>query len=180
MKHAPPCFCALRFLLLGWVLATPIYADTPPNIVFMLSDDQAWNGLSVPMHPDLDGSYNPRYDTPHTQRLAEQGMRFSAAYAPAPACAPTRISLMDGRSAAALRLTQARPSIPSPANPPPLPPPTPPPPSSHHTTPPPTPPEPRHPHPPLRQPAHPPRPPRITHNRRLHLTQLGQEVRFAP
>ncbi|MEM6855753.1 MAG: sulfatase-like hydrolase/transferase, partial [Planctomycetota bacterium] len=122
MKHAPPCFFALCFLLAGWILATPIYADTPPNIVFMLSDDQAWNGLSVPMHPDLDGSYNPRYDTPHTQRLAEQGMRFSAAYAPAPVCAPTRISLMAGRSAAALRWTKAGPSIRGSANPPLLPP----------------------------------------------------------
>ena len=49
-------------------------------------------------------------------------MRFSAAYAPAPVCAPTRISLMAGRSAAALRWTKAGPSIRSSANPPLLPP----------------------------------------------------------
>ena len=39
-------------LLLTLVAATAAAADRP-NIVFMMSDDQAWNGLSVAMHPEL-------------------------------------------------------------------------------------------------------------------------------
>lgn len=82
-----------------------------PNIVFMMSDDQAWNGLSVPMHPDLTWSKSAVVDTPNLEKLATQGMRFSAAYAPASVCAPTRISLQTGLSAAALHWTKASRSV---------------------------------------------------------------------
>src|SRR6186713_751234 len=80
-----------------------------PNIVFMLSDDQGWNGLSVAMHPTLAGSKGDIYHTPNLEKLAAQGMRFSAAYAPAPVCSPTRISLQTGKSPAQLRWTKAAP-----------------------------------------------------------------------
>ncbi len=82
-----------------------------PNIVFMMSDDQAWNGLSVPMHPYLEWSKSAIVDTPNLEKLATQGMRFSAAYAPASVCAPTRISLQTGLSAAALHWTKAARSV---------------------------------------------------------------------
>lgn len=81
-----------------------------PNIVFMMSDDQAWNGLSVPMHPDLEWSKSSIVDTPNLERLAAQGMRFSAAYAPASVCSPTRISLQTGKSSAAMHWTKAAPA----------------------------------------------------------------------
>jgi arylsulfatase A len=85
-------------------------ADGRPNIIFMMSDDQAWNGLSVPMHPELDWSKSSVVETPHLEKLAAQGMRFSAAYAPASVCSPTRISLQTGRSPAALHWTKAAPA----------------------------------------------------------------------
>jgi len=80
-----------------------------PNIVFMLADDQGWNGLSVAMHPDASGSKSDVIQTPNLERLAAQGMRFSAAYAPAPVCSPTRISLQTGKSPAQLHWTKAAP-----------------------------------------------------------------------
>ena len=80
-----------------------------PNIVFMLADDQGWNGLSVAMHPDVPGSKGDIFHTPNLERLASQGMRFSAGYAPASVCSPTRISLMTGKSPAALHWTKAAP-----------------------------------------------------------------------
>ena len=80
-----------------------------PNIVFMLSDDQAWNGLSVAMHPNVAGSKGDIFHTPNLEKLAAQGMRFSAGYAPASVCSPTRISLMTGKSPAALHWTKAAP-----------------------------------------------------------------------
>ena len=80
-----------------------------PNIVFMLSDDQAWNGLSVAMAPDVPASKGERFQTPALERLAASGMRFSSAYAPAPVCSPTRISLQLGMSPARLHWTKAAP-----------------------------------------------------------------------
>lgn len=62
-----------------------------PNILFLLSDDQDWNGLSVAMHPEVAGSRSDFHRTPNLEKLAAQGMRFSAAYAPAPVCSPTRL-----------------------------------------------------------------------------------------
>ncbi len=85
----------------------PAISAERPNIVFMMSDDQAWNGLSVAMHPNLEWSRSSVVETPHLERLAAQGMRFSAAYAPASVCSPTRISLQTGKSPAALHWTKA-------------------------------------------------------------------------
>ena len=98
-------------LLLVWLTAVRA-ADARterPNIVFMLSDDQGWNGLSVAMHPDVPASKSDVFHTPHLEQFASQGMRFSAAYAPAPVCSPTRISLLTGKSPAALHWTKAAP-----------------------------------------------------------------------
>lgn len=83
-----------------------------PNIVFMLADDQGWNGLSVAMAPNSPGSRSEMFQTPNLERLALQGMRFSNAYAPAPVCSPTRISIQTGKSPAQLHWTKAAPSEP--------------------------------------------------------------------
>jgi len=84
-------------------------ADRRPNIVLMIADDQGWNGLSVEMAPGIAGSKSGSMQTPHLEKLAAQGMRFSNAYAPAPVCSPTRISIQTGRSPAALHWTKAAP-----------------------------------------------------------------------
>lgn len=90
--------------------------DTPPNIIFLLSDDQHWNETSVQMHPDHPASKSDVYQTPNLEKLASQGMRFSAAYAPAPVCAPTRISIQTGMSPAALHWCKIGPSRTASAN----------------------------------------------------------------
>lgn len=100
--------CAV-FLLLLIPIMVALKADERPNIVLMLADDQAWNGLSVAMHPDWPWSASNVIETPNLEKLAARGMRFSAAYAPAPVCSPTRISLQTGRTPAALHWTKAAP-----------------------------------------------------------------------
>jgi arylsulfatase A len=80
-----------------------------PNFIFMLSDDQSWNGLAFSMHPDMPHA-KLNIDTPHLASLAKRGMRFSDAYAPAPVCSPTRISLQTGKSPAQLHWTKAAPT----------------------------------------------------------------------
>lgn len=102
MKH-------FYFAILACFAVAVANADDRPNIVFMMSDDQAWNGLSVPMHPDFDWSKSSIVETPHLEKLAAQGMRFSSAYAPASVCSPTRISLQTGKSPAAMHWTKAAP-----------------------------------------------------------------------
>jgi len=76
----------------------------------MLADDQGWDGLSVAMHPTAAGARSDICQTPNLARLAAQGMRCSAAYAPAPVCSPTRISLQTGKSPARLHWTKAAPA----------------------------------------------------------------------
>lgn len=91
------------------IFVSLVQSDDRPNIVFMLSDDQGWNGLSVAMHPQFVGAKSDFFKTPNIERLASQGMRFSAAYAPSPVCSPTRISLLTGKSPAQLHWTKAAP-----------------------------------------------------------------------
>ena len=109
--------CLPRWLVVAALLASSgsSFAEVadrqpPPNIVFMLADDQGWNGLSVAMAPDVPGSRGEFFQTPNLVRLAAQGMRFSNAYAPAPVCSPTRISIQTGKSPAQLHWTKAAPA----------------------------------------------------------------------
>ena len=93
-----------------WVFPAVAALLDRPNIVFMLSDDQDWTGLSVQMHPDIPNSRSDFYRTPNLERFAAQGMRFSAAYAPAPVCSPTRLALQTGMNPARLGWTKAAPA----------------------------------------------------------------------
>ena len=76
------------FCLLGLfsLLLHSVNAADRPNIILMMADDQGWNGTSVAMHPQIPGSKGQYYHTPNLERLAAQGMRFSAGYSPAPVC----------------------------------------------------------------------------------------------
>lgn len=77
-----------------------------PNIVFILADDLGWSQL---------GCYGSQYyETPHIDRLASQGMRFTNAYAACPVSSPTRASLMTGKYPARLHLTDYIPGQPFP------------------------------------------------------------------
>ena len=62
---------------------------TPPNIVFILADDLGWKELSC-----YGNGFN---ETPHLDRLAREGMRFTQAYAAAPVCSPYRAALLTGQ-----------------------------------------------------------------------------------
>jgi arylsulfatase A len=71
-----------------WVPANA-HAERPPNIVFVLADDLGWAEL---------GCYGNGFnETPHLDRLARGGMRFTDAYAAAPVCSPYRAALLTGQ-----------------------------------------------------------------------------------
>jgi arylsulfatase A-like enzyme len=110
-RYLHPSRGAWTLLLCTWLGLLPATAALKdrPNIVFMLSDDQDWNGLSVSMHPEAAGSRSDFYRTPQLEKFAAQGMRFSAAYAPAPVCSPTRLAMQTGMNPARLGWTKAAP-----------------------------------------------------------------------
>ncbi|MFR9727719.1 sulfatase [Saccharopolyspora sp. MS10] len=69
--------------------AAPGRRSPRPNLLFVLVDDLGWADLSCYGAPHLA--------TPHLDRLAAQGVRFTDGYAGAPTCSPTRLSLYTGR-----------------------------------------------------------------------------------
>ena len=75
-----------------------------PNFIFILSDDQGWNGTSVKMMSNEPESKSDYFETPNLEVLAQRGMRFSDAYASAPVCAPSRYSIQFGKTPARLSL----------------------------------------------------------------------------
>ncbi|MFH9957282.1 sulfatase-like hydrolase/transferase [Streptomyces roseolus] len=60
-----------------------------PNILFILGDDLGW--------ADLSSYGSPHIRTPHLDRLARGGVRFTDAYSGSATCSPTRFSLYTGR-----------------------------------------------------------------------------------
>ena len=75
-----------------------------PNFIFILADDQGWNGTSVQMLNGLEESKSDFYETPEIEKIAKKGMKFSYAYASAPVCAPSRYSIQMGKTPARLQM----------------------------------------------------------------------------
>ena len=80
---------ALVTILVGFSPMAYPAADAPPNIIFILADDLGYGDLGV------QGSRAIK--TPHIDRLATEGMRFTNCYASAPICSPSRAGLLTGR-----------------------------------------------------------------------------------
>ena len=86
-------------LLIGLWLGATLHAATPPNIVYILADDLGIGDVSA---------YNPAcaWQTPHLDRLAREGVRFTDAHAASSLCTPSRYALLTGRYAWRGRLKQ--------------------------------------------------------------------------
>lgn len=86
-------------------LATQAWADggRRPNLLLFLVDDMGWQDTSVPFHT-AKTPFNERYETPHMEALAAEGMVFTQAYASA-ISSPSRCSLLTGANAARHRVT---------------------------------------------------------------------------
>lgn len=73
-------------------LGASAFAQSPkrPNIVYILADDLGWGDLQC---------YNreSKIRTPHADRLASQGMRFTDMHSPSAVCTPTRYGILTGR-----------------------------------------------------------------------------------
>ncbi|MFM8932773.1 MAG: sulfatase [Gemmataceae bacterium] len=89
--NASGLLAALGLLLAG------VSPGRPPNIVVVLADDLGWADLAC-QGGDL-------HETPHIDRLAKEGVRFTRAYSASPVCSPTRCALLTGMHPARLGMT---------------------------------------------------------------------------
>ena len=97
MRPAVKNFFVAATVILSLLPAALRAADRPPNVIFFLVDDLGWRDL---------GCYGSSfYETPHIDRFAKQGVRFTQAYATCHVCSPTRASIMTGKYPARLQLT---------------------------------------------------------------------------
>lgn len=80
----------LRCCCYAAILLVPIAARAgqPPNIVLIISDDQAWSDFGFMGHPYIR--------TPHIDRLAAQSARYVNGYVPSSVCRPSLATLLTG------------------------------------------------------------------------------------
>ena len=83
-----------NILILGALLApiTLRAADSPtrpPNVIFVLADDQRYDSLGITGHPVTQ--------TPNLDRLADEGVFFKQAFVTSPICGPSRANFFTGQ-----------------------------------------------------------------------------------
>ena len=74
-------------LLLFALLSTSLHASTP-NILLILSDDQAWTDYSFMGHEHIE--------TPHLDKLASESITYTRGYVTTPLCRPSLASIFTG------------------------------------------------------------------------------------
>ncbi len=86
-------------LLVCAFAANPLVADEPKtNVLFILADDLGWR--------DLSNEGSTFYESPHIDRIANEGMKFTKGYATCQVCSPSRASIMTGKYPARLKITE--------------------------------------------------------------------------
>src|SRR5688572_1518634 len=70
------------------LIQSSLVAAAPPNIVMIISDDQAWTDYSFMGHPHIR--------TPNLDRLASQSLTFPRGYVPSSLCCPSLASIITG------------------------------------------------------------------------------------
>ncbi|HRP55900.1 sulfatase-like hydrolase/transferase [Agriterribacter sp.] len=77
------------FLFFCCLLSFTSYAQTKPNIIFILADDMGYGD---------PGCYGQtKIETPYIDQLAAAGIRFTQFYAGTSVCAPSRSALLTGQ-----------------------------------------------------------------------------------
>jgi arylsulfatase A-like enzyme len=83
----------MKYLLLVFAMifsfASAQAAETPPNVILIVADDLGYGDL---------GCYGQtKIKTPHLDRMAQEGVRFTQCYSGSTVCAPSRATLMTGK-----------------------------------------------------------------------------------
>ncbi len=82
-------FCSAISITAALLLAAPPAHSAQPNIVLIFADDLGWK--------DVGYQGTDFYETPNIDRLAKEGMVFTAGYAGAGNCTPSRACLLSGQ-----------------------------------------------------------------------------------
>ena len=84
-----PHFLAIAMGVTFMVGCAPQEDLAPPNILILMSDNHSWNHL---------GCYgDATVKTPNIDKVAEEGVRFTHAFCPAPSCTPARAAMLTGQ-----------------------------------------------------------------------------------
>ena len=108
MVHSDDYFRMPVFRFFGWILLTVLFMggcrsssseQLPPHVILILADDLGYNDLSCyrTAH-EYEADRPPTTRTPHIDRLAEEGIRFTDFYCGAAVCSPSRAALLTGRN----------------------------------------------------------------------------------
>jgi arylsulfatase A-like enzyme len=84
---------AIAGAVLGFGSSVTLAVDQPkppPNIVFIFSDDHAYQAISA------YGDSRKLLDTPHLDRIGREGVRFNRCVVPNSICGPSRASILTG------------------------------------------------------------------------------------
>ena len=91
MRRRASCLVAnVAIAVSAALLSTAQAASERPNILILYADDLGFGDL---------GCYNPasKIPTPHLDRLASQGMRFTDGHSSSGICTPSRYAMLTGR-----------------------------------------------------------------------------------
>ena len=89
--------CVLWFVMVVAAIAGRDGIAASPNVIVVMVDDMGWRDLSC------QGS--TFYETPHIDRLAAGGLRFTNGYSACTVCSPSRAAMMTGQYPARLNIT---------------------------------------------------------------------------
>ena len=103
MKISLPLVLSTLLISFASLMSCENMQEQKPNIILFYVDDMGWQDCSLPFHSELT-RLNRIYYTPNMEALAEEGMKFTQAYAYA-VCSPSRISLMTGMNGARHQVT---------------------------------------------------------------------------
>ena len=81
----------IRILLFLLTVNVWLYAQKSPNILYIISDDQAWTDYGFMGHPQIK--------TPHLDKLADESVLFERGYVPTALCRPSLVTLINGQYA---------------------------------------------------------------------------------
>lgn len=94
MKNKKKYHLPATLFLLFFTFSLCSQQSTKQNIIVFIADDMGWTDMSVVLNSSAT-QMNKRYHTPHLEKLAQDGIKYTRAYAQ-PVCTPSRVSLMTG------------------------------------------------------------------------------------